>query len=115
MNVSGLFFVLATGRVQGTLRLVDGVLPSLTALCDAMTGHSGLLVESVENIGIHYAETLKRGFAVVRGDGAVMTTKAGAEKATALEIEFSDGRLALGPRPARKGKSDGESGQGSLF
>jgi len=37
-----------------------GVLPSLTALCDAMTGHSRLLVESVENIGIHYAETLKR-------------------------------------------------------
>ena len=32
MNVSGLFFVLATGRVQGTLRLVDGVLPSLTLL-----------------------------------------------------------------------------------
>ncbi len=66
-------------------------------------------------ITMGYAETLKRGFAVVRGDGAVMTTKAGAEKATALEIEFSDGRLALGPRPARKGKSDGESGQGSLF
>jgi len=37
-----------------------GVLPSLTALCSAMTAHSRLLVESVENIGIHYAETLKR-------------------------------------------------------
>lgn len=60
-----------------------------------------------------YAETLKRGFAVVRGDGAVVTTKAGAERAGALEIEFADGRLALGGRKARKGESGG--GQGSLF
>jgi cyclopropane-fatty-acyl-phospholipid synthase len=37
-----------------------GVLPSLTALCCAMTAHSGLLVESAQNIGPHYAETLKR-------------------------------------------------------
>ena len=33
-----------------------------------------------------YAETLKRGFAVVRGDGAVVTSKAAAERAAALEI-----------------------------
>ncbi len=37
-----------------------GVLPSLTALCSAMTARSGLLVESAQNIGPHYAETLKR-------------------------------------------------------
>jgi cyclopropane-fatty-acyl-phospholipid synthase len=37
-----------------------GVLPSLTAICSGMSARSGLLVESVENIGIHYAETLKR-------------------------------------------------------
>ena len=40
-----------------------------------------------------YVETLKRGYAVVRGDGAVVTTLGSAEKARALEIEFSDGRL----------------------
>ena len=40
-----------------------------------------------------YVETLKRGYAVVRGDGAVVTGKAAAEKARALEIEFADGRL----------------------
>jgi exodeoxyribonuclease VII large subunit len=62
-----------------------------------------------------YAATLKRGYAVVRGDGAVVTTKAGAEKAGALEIEFRDGRMALGARAGRKPKGDGESGQGSLF
>ena len=35
-----------------------GLLPSLTALCDAMTAHSRLQIEHVENIGIHYAQTL---------------------------------------------------------
>lgn len=62
-----------------------------------------------------YQATLNRGYAVVRGDGAVVTSKAGAEKAAALEIEFRDGRLALGGRTGKKGKGDGESGQGSLF
>ena len=62
-----------------------------------------------------YRETLKRGYAVVRGDGAVVTTKAGAEKAAALEIEFRDGRLPVGGRAGKKVRGDGESGQGSLF
>jgi exodeoxyribonuclease VII large subunit len=62
-----------------------------------------------------YQATLDRGYAVVRGDGAVVTSKAGAEKAAALEIEFRDGRLALGGRAGKRGKGDGESGQGSLF
>ena len=61
-----------------------------------------------------YAETLKRGYAVVRGDGAVVTTRAGAERASALEIEFRDGRLVLA-RPSRKLRGEGETGQGSLF
>ena len=61
-----------------------------------------------------YRETLKRGFAVVRGDGHVVTTKAGAERSASLEIEFADGKLALGARPAKKGKSEGGE-QGSLF
>ena len=61
-----------------------------------------------------YAETLRRGYAVVRGDGAVVTTKAGAEKALALEIEFADGRLALGGK-SRVRKAEGGPEQGSLF
>lgn len=65
-------------------------------------------------VTLGYAETLRRGYAVVRGDGAVVTTKAGAEKATALEIEFADGRLALGGK-ARAKKADGGPEQGSLF
>jgi exodeoxyribonuclease VII large subunit len=60
-----------------------------------------------------HAETLRRGFAIVRGDGHVVTSRAGAEAASALELEFADGRLALSPRP-RKGKAP-PPGQGSLF
>jgi len=34
-------------------------IPSLTALCHAMTAHSGLIVEHIEAIGLHYAKTLR--------------------------------------------------------
>lgn len=78
-----------------------------------------------------YTETLKRGYAVVRGDGAVVTTQAAAGAASALEIEFADGRLAVGggtaapttppppkpapkPKPAKKPKPPAPE-QGSLF
>ncbi|MFW2542069.1 exodeoxyribonuclease VII large subunit [Primorskyibacter sp. 2E107] len=76
-----------------------------------------------------YRETLKRGYAVVRGDGAVVTTQIAAAQAQALEIEFSDGVLRVGggdgpapepprPKPAAKAKpkaKDVPPEQGSLF
>ena len=71
-----------------------------------------------------HAETMKRGFAVVRGDGKVVTSRAAAAKAGALELEFHDGRLAVGAggegpapptAPPRKPKGSGDGGQGSLF
>jgi cyclopropane-fatty-acyl-phospholipid synthase len=37
-----------------------GLLPSLTTLTQAMTRHSGLMVDHLENIGNHYATTLAR-------------------------------------------------------
>jgi exodeoxyribonuclease VII large subunit len=64
-----------------------------------------------------HAETLKRGFAIVRGDGHVVTGKTAAEKAAMLEIEFSDGKMTVGNRATgRKPRDDsGPGGQGSLF
>ncbi|MBP9184291.1 MAG: exodeoxyribonuclease VII large subunit [Fuscovulum sp.] len=72
-----------------------------------------------------YAETLARGFAVIRGDGHVVTSRAEAARATRLEAEFRDGRLELGPgtsAPAaapsvapKRPKPGGDGGQGSLF
>jgi exodeoxyribonuclease VII large subunit len=65
-----------------------------------------------------YTETLKRGYAVVRGDAEVVTTAKAAGKAKELEIEFSDGRLPIGttspaskPKPAKMPPQD----QGTLF
>ena len=63
-----------------------------------------------------YRETLKRGYAVVRAEGAVITTKAKAETAMGLEIEFSDGRLAIGGKsPKKQGQKPKPPSQGSLF
>ncbi len=68
-----------------------------------------------------YRATLQRGYAVVRGDGEVVTTAKSAKKAEALEIEFADGTLssthgATGdkPKPKSKPKPPPEN-QGSLF
>ncbi|EAR49626.1 Exonuclease VII, large subunit, partial [Oceanicola granulosus HTCC2516] len=43
-----------------------------------------------------YRATLRRGYAVVRGDGDVVTSAAAARAARALEIEFADGRMVPG-------------------
>ncbi|WP_308917047.1 exodeoxyribonuclease VII large subunit [Jannaschia sp. LMIT008] len=66
-----------------------------------------------------HAATLERGYAVVRGDDAVVTTAKAAGAAATLEIEFADGRVkAGGPggggarRAATKAKAPE---QGSLF
>jgi exodeoxyribonuclease VII large subunit len=64
-----------------------------------------------------YKETLKRGYAVVRGDGDVVTTRKAAKTAMALEIEFADGRLTVGassPKTSAKSKPKPPE-QGSLF
>ena len=65
-----------------------------------------------------YQATLARGFAVVRNEnGTLLTSKTTAAAATALEIEFSDGRLQTGRgagRPAAP-KSKTRDDQGSLF
>ena len=64
---------------------------------------------------LSYKATLARGYAVVRGDGAVVTQKAVAQSVANLEIEFSDGRMKVGGRPVpKKGKAD-TSDQGTLF
>ncbi len=70
-----------------------------------------------------YKNTLKRGFAVVHGPDGLVTQKAVAETLSAMEIEFADGKLAVGegtapqapkPKPKPK-KSNPEDPQGSLF
>jgi exodeoxyribonuclease VII large subunit len=67
-----------------------------------------------------YTETLRRGYAVVWGDGAVVTSKAAAGAAQALEIEFADGRLPVGegaakPAPKKATPKPPPPEQGNLF
>ena len=65
-----------------------------------------------------YRATLARGYAVVRGDGHVLTTKAQAETASGLEIEFADGTLKIGGGSAKRAAPAAKPKppeQGSLF
>lgn len=64
---------------------------------------------------LSYKSTLARGYAVVRGDGAVVTDTKAAKKAASLEIEFADGRMTVGGKPAGKRATPKPPGQGSLF
>ena len=61
-----------------------------------------------------YRETLRRGYAIVLGDGHLITSRAAAEQAGVLEVEFADGRLTLGKSRSRKADAK-EGEQGSLF
>jgi cyclopropane-fatty-acyl-phospholipid synthase len=51
-----------------------GVLPSLTELSKAMKKHSRFIVERLDNIGSHYAETLRRWRASFEANRAQLTT-----------------------------------------
>ena len=56
------------------------------------TAHLRSLSQLLQTLG--YEATLNRGYAVVRGDGRVVTTRGGAAAAKSLEIQFADGRIA---------------------
>ncbi len=62
-----------------------------------------------------YKSTLARGYAVVRGDGGVVTTEKAAQDATSLEIEFADGRMQIGGQAAPRKTQKKPPEQGSLF
>lgn len=109
----------AEGRVRLAAlnaRLQEAPLRQIRSLRD--------LVESRDRLRqtLGHRETLLRGYAVVRGgDGHVVTSRAVAETAGALELEFADGRLMAGaktptpPAPRRGPRGGGDGGQGSLF
>ena len=64
-----------------------------------------------------YNATLERGYAVVRGDGDLITDTKGAKKASEIEIQFADGRFKIAARPAAKkaAKPQDPTDQGNLF
>ncbi|MEO1680137.1 MAG: exodeoxyribonuclease VII large subunit [Pseudomonadota bacterium] len=94
-------------------RLTEAQARTLAGRAERLQGLARLLGS------LSYKGTLERGYAVVRsGAGSVVTRKAEAEQAAGLEIEFADGRLALGgggggSRAAKAKPKPPE--QGSLF
>jgi exodeoxyribonuclease VII large subunit len=67
-----------------------------------------------------YKATLDRGYAIVRGDGAIVTTAKAASKADVLEIEFADKKMTVGSKSAKPSKPSPKpagtpTDQGSLF
>jgi len=104
----------AVARGRADLAALDARLQAASA---ARLRSLALRLDALERTRqtLGYAQTLRRGFAVVRGDGAVVTSRTAAERAAALEIEFHDGRLRLGAAPAKGRKTSAPPDQGSLF
>ena len=67
-------------------------------------------------LSLGYEETLKRGYAVVWGDDAVVTSHKALKSAETVEIEFADGRKPVTPTTPKKPKQKTPPpDQGSLF
>ena len=93
-------------KVADEFRRASG---SIAAQLADLANKLGSLDRLRQSLG--YEATLARGYAVVRGDGDVVTTQAAAQRAVEIEIQFADGRLKLGSK-----KSSIETPeQGSLF
>jgi exodeoxyribonuclease VII large subunit len=96
---------------RATLRLAANA----RARLDALSARLEALDRTRRTLG--YEATLARGYAVVWEAGRLVPAKADVGGATALEIQFRDGRLPVvagGTRMASKTKPDA-SDQGSLF
>ena len=85
-------------RVDRQAERLDGLLRRLSDRASRQQAERTAKLEGLDRLRetLGYVETLKRGYAVVRGDGAVITGKPAAQNAKSLEIEFADGRIAVG-------------------
>ena len=116
---------LSTGAIERDIERKSRDLTALSRrLSDAGTRQVQRWRERIDGLErlretVGYEATLRRGYAVVRGDGDVVTTKAAAETASGLEIEFADGKLSVvsggGSAPKRAKPKPDAPDQGSLF
>ncbi|TQS72356.1 exodeoxyribonuclease VII large subunit [Rhodobacteraceae bacterium] len=87
-------------------------------MTEAQTRRMAQLAERLERMDrmrqtLGYKETLRRGYVVVRDGDGVVTRAAQATSATALEVEFHDGRISVTPdgRTPQGGPSGGADGR----
>jgi exodeoxyribonuclease VII large subunit len=84
---------------------LSGLEARFSGLALAQTTARRVRLEGLERMRqtLGYTETLKRGYAVVRGaDGTLVTSVVEATAAGALEVQFHDGRLSTGGGNASK-------------
>ena len=103
---------------QSINRLADRMNAAQTTRLDRMRQQLDAADRLRETLS--YKATLQRGYAVVRAEGQVLTTKEQASKHSAFEIEFADGQITTGQsspaRPAAKKQAKPDApDQGSLF
>jgi len=118
-----------TQQISARHREFDTIFDKFARLGQTQVAKWKADVQALERLRetLGYKATLSRGYAVVRGDGEVVTTSAAAAKAASLEIQFADGRftpseaagVAASPKPKSVRKQAKSSGpgddQGSLF
>lgn len=97
---------LVQGDVTRKGEQLQGLMRRLSDRATRQQSERAARLDALENMRrtLGYEATLERGYAVVRGDGAVVTDTKAAEKAREIEVEFADGRVTLNADP-----------QGSLF
>ncbi|MBB1498237.1 exodeoxyribonuclease VII large subunit [Paracoccus sp. MC1862] len=107
-------------QTEGRARM-DEAGRRLDALGPVLTAERREELETLDRLRqtLGHAETLRRGFAIVRGPEGLVTSASVAGKAAALEIEFHDGRVAVHPEGAaptsRRAPKKKPPAQGSLF
>ncbi|MBV0891585.1 exodeoxyribonuclease VII large subunit [Paracoccus sp. Z118] len=109
----------ARRSVSDRRNLLDGLSNRLRQIAPRLTAERWRALDRLDRLRqtLGHAETLKRGFAVVRGaDGDVITSAAAAAPVPRLVLEFHDGSVAVRPEtaPGRK-RADKDGGQKSLF
>jgi len=105
---------LAQDRAAKDLR---AVLQRLAVAGENQVGRHRSRIDALDRMRetLGYRATLERGYAVVRGDGDVVTTAKDAKGAQALEIEFADGKMTPAGKAAKPKGKPPAADQGSLF
>ncbi|MEM9319714.1 MAG: exodeoxyribonuclease VII large subunit [Pseudomonadota bacterium] len=96
-------------RDLARIDLTSGLARGIEARAKALANAARLL----QSLG--YKETLKRGYAVIRAEGRIVTETRTANKAARLEIEFADGEVSVSAGSAKRSGKPPKPGQGDLF
>ena len=100
-TASGLRGEVLQARIDRKQERLDVLLRRLSDRATRQQAERVARLEALDRLRetLGYVETLKRGYAVVRAGGAVVTDVASAKAAADLEIEFADGRMPVNADP----------------